>query len=643
MQKLRLALWVMIGIGTLAGLYGAALRFSAESKNRTVELTLDMTELQKIATAEGKPLSTVLKRFKDAGMTSVAITEDTLGSLEESRLLEVLPTTQSNTSYLMVHQRNYERVVAALKQRTRLGSQLNLPPGIGQTNPMDAGLTIPHTFQTLKSIGVGLNPELLRFAQHEAHKLHLGVVGRVTNTNNISAEGIRWTLQQLQKQKVKTVIFAGDDVLGYDSQLSVTAEAFRELGLQYGTVEFSKMKGDAALHRKLTDRTIRVHTVLGTEMATATPEDNIQRFSLAARERNIRLLYVRLFLEKANTLEENVRYVEKIARSVERGGLKVGLAHPYVALSMPLWVRGFLGIGLAGALLLLLEELCSALTAPRSPALVAGALGALLLLALPLVRPNLAALAAAILFASLAVCQRGLLAPIPWGEPQVGVALRRLVQILGFATLGIVSIVGLLADRLFLVKADAFVGIKAALYLPLLMATLVWAAGLRADSPAELWSKTRLQVQRLALLINEPIRLWQVGAGLGILVVLGMLWLRSGNDGAAVVSGFELRFRDILDATLPVRPRFKALLFAPLLMGIYYCGRGDRLWGLPLFLLGVIAVTDYINTFCHLHIPLLVSVMRDTLGTLLGAVLGILILQLVQKYLKKPTRAGDAS
>jgi VanZ family protein len=258
------------------------------------------------------------------------------------------------------------------------------------------------------------------------------------------------------------------------------------------------------------------------------------------------------------------------------------------------------------------------------------------------VSPKLAALAAAILFASLAVVQRDLLSPLPDGEPPLHVILQRLARVLGYTSLGIIAVVGLLTDRVFLVKADAFVGIKAALYLPLLIATLAWAVELRASSPRELWSKVRLQVQRLARLFQEPILLWQVVAGLGALAVLAMLWLRSGNDGAAVVSGFELRFRDILDATLPVRPRFKATLFAALMLGMYYCGRKECRWGLPLFLLGVIGVTDYLNTFCHLHIPLLVSVIRDFLGTLIGAALGVVAILVIEARGKRVSHVGDS-
>lgn len=646
MQKLRAALWAVIGIGVLAGLFGAYLRFKVEQSNRAVELTLDMTELQKLALAEGRPLPEVLERFKKVGVRSVAITEDTLGSLEESRRVEVVPSSKRGYTYLMTHQGTFRRIAEALLHRTHLRpnsnnpseAELSLPPDWEKLKSQDIGLQLHHLFPTVKGIGVGLDPELVELVK----AAHLRLVGRVENSANIPEGGIRWTLKQLKDQGVHTLIFAGDDVLGFDKQLKVTANALTdsEIGLYFGTVEFSKMKGDAALQKLVPDRVVRVHTVPGAEMATATPEDNIQRFSLAARERNMRLLYIRLFLEKERPLEANLDYVGKIANSLNRAGLvtdSVDGPHPYAALETPLPVKVLIGAGLAALLLLLTETVTGALRNLRSPAGLVVLAGALGVLGLSVVSVKLAALVAAILAASLAVVQPELLAPFAWGEKPLVGTLKRLALVVGIASLGIVAIVGLLASRPFLIKADAFVGIKLALYVPLLLATLYWALELHAESPAGLLAKLKVRLQQTIALAQDSIKFWQVGAALLALIVLALLWLRSGNEGAAVVSDYELRFRDLLDATLPVRPRFKANLFAALMAGIYLAGRGERRWGIPLFLLGVIGVTDYINTFCHLHIPLLVSVMRDTLGLALGVFWGTLLILVAERYWKRPT------
>ncbi|MBB6053236.1 DUF5693 family protein [Armatimonas rosea] len=645
MQNLRVALWVMIGIGMLAGLYGAVERFRVEQKNRRVELTLDMTELQKLALAEGKPLPVVLQKFKQQGIQSVAITEDTLGSLEESRRVEIVPSALRGFTYLMAHQGNFGRIAAALLHRTHLrpdpgnpNAELSFPPDYEKLKAQDIGLQLHHPFSLVKSLGVGLDPDLVSIAR----AAHLGVVGRVGNSPNIPDAGIGWTLDQLKQQGVHTVIFSGDDVLGYDKKLEATRDALEKTGLRFGTVEFSKMKGDAVLQKLAASHVIRVHTVLGTEMATATPEDNVQRFSLAARERNMRLLYIRLFLDKPNPLDANLEYVGKIARALERGGLTIQparanepVSQTYPKFAVPRVVRALIGLGVAAAFLLLTDAFAGTLSNGRGLVGVGLGVVALGLVAGCFVTPKLGALAAAVIFAALAVVQPELFLPFDPTDKPLPTVLRRLARVVGIVTLGLTAVVGLLAEQVFLIKADAFVGIKLALYAPLLLATLYWALDLHAPSPLALWEKLKLRVRQGIALADDPIRLWQVAAALLALVVLALLWLRSGNDGAAVVTDFELRFRDLLDMTLPVRPRFKANLFGALMLGIYLAGRGERKLAIPVFLLGVIAVTDYLNTFCHLHIPLLVSVRRDILGLLLGALIGLALIALVERYGKR--------
>lgn len=636
-ENWRTLLRTLVAVAVLVSLYGATLRFITERNNRAVELAVDLVEVQKLAVAEGQSIRAVLTALKQAGATAVAISEDTIGSLEESRRLEIVSTPNRGTTYMLVHQGNYARVVAALKHRTNLSGMLSTPAGLEDNErPMDAGVDIHYPYNLLHGIGVGLDPEQVEQVQ----ACGLNVIGRIENNDNTSEAGIDWTLAQLKEQKVSTIIFAGDEILGYASRLKTTAEALRRYKLNFGIVEFGKFKGDSQLHQLVPDRTIRVHTIPSAEMATATPAENTQRFSLAARERNIRLLYVRLFLSKANPLEENTRYLQKLTQALARGGLTVRTespSHPYGPLEVPLWGKLTIGLGTSAGLLLLLDALCGFLSIPKSTLRLAGftvAAGLALLPVVPLggsLPLRLTALAAACLFPSLALLEPTLLQPLPWGQKLWPSLMQRLASVFLLTGVGLCFVVGLLADRAFLVKADAFMGIKLALYLPLLIATLVWVFGLRAQSPAALGEKLRELLARALPLLQDPLRLWQLLAGVGILGILGLLWLRSGNDGSAVVSGVELKFRDLLDKYLFVRPRFKSNLFAAFLLGIYFALRGNQKLALPFFLLGVIAVTDFLNTFCHLHTPLLVSAVRDLLGPLIGLGIGALAIVFLER------------
>ena len=638
MQNLRSILRIIILVSALCGLGGAALRYRTETKNRRVEIALDMTELQRVAAAEGQPLEAVLQAFKVAGATSVALSEDTLKSLEESRRIEIVSTSRLSQTYMMAHQGNFQRIASALRHRTKL--QVQLPPGLDKERPMDAGIDVEQPYNLIEGQPVGLDPHLVA----EIKKSHLNLVARIENSDNISEAGIGWTLDQLKADGVSTLIFSGESVLGFDGRLKSTAEALRAREMNYGALELVKMKGDEALQRLAPDRTIRVHAIPGAEMANATPADNVQRFSLAARERNIRILFVRLFLSKTDPLQENTRYIQQLKRTLVQAGLSVDPsrpARPYENLTSPLWLRALIGLGIGAALLLLLDQLFGLLENPKGK-LFWGAVAVAALLWLLAWVPvgrlpvKLAALATACLFPSLALLRSDLLDSVPWGERLWPTLRARFGWVIGVTLLGIALQVGLLADRVFLVKADAFLGIKVGLYLPLVLTVLVWVLELRAASLSEWWEKARVVARQARALVDSPLRIWQVLAAVLALAVLALLWLRSGNEGTMVVSGLELRLRVLLDQYLQVRPRNKASLFAAFLIGLYAAAKGKRLVALPLFVLGIIAVTDFHNTFCHLHTPLLVSTIRDILGLMLGGGLGVLLILAWEKWGPRP-------
>src|SRR2546430_14679329 len=75
-------LWALVGLGTLAGLYGGVKRYEAEALNRRVELTLEYAEVRTLADVTGKPIKQILGEFKAAGISSVAVTEETIAGLE---------------------------------------------------------------------------------------------------------------------------------------------------------------------------------------------------------------------------------------------------------------------------------------------------------------------------------------------------------------------------------------------------------------------------------------------------------------------------------------------------------------------------------------------------------------------------------
>lgn len=629
----RWVLWFLVLTGLGAAGYNGARRWKVEQDNRTVEIVLDYGELRSLSAQTGQGFVDVCRVFKEVGATSVAVTEETLGSMEETKRIELIPTSQLGESYFFVHQGNFRRVLNAIQTKTRYS--VKTPPDLNPDASEDAGMRANQPFNIIRGLGVGLDPR----AVSAVREVGLGVVGRVANYPSMRSEGIRHSLEQLKNQGVNTIIFVGDEVIGHkhlvaddpkNPKLKGSASLFAEVGLTYGTVEFGKQKGDAELTRLAAGNTARVHTVLGSEMVSATIPGNVQRFLLAARERNIRVLYVRLFPDERDPLDTNARYVRSVAEGLKERGFEVGPARGFEPLTNPLPIRAVIGLGLAAGILLLLDALTGLLAGggvglTLAAITVSGAVGALPAMN-SFMGVKIAALASACVFPALGLLMVDHLQPVKRNEEKAAVALR--FGLMSVITLiGATYVVGLLCDRLFLIKSDAFLGIKFSQLIPLGIAALGYGLKLRAATFKDFKLRVNEAIGTIKRILAQPIYVWQASAGVFALILLVLLVARSGNDPGVGVSESELKIRSLLDHYLYARPRFKEFLLGhPLMIVALVLGvRGWRGWAIPVFLVGAIGQVSLLNTFCHLHTPLLVSLWRAGLGLLIGVALGVLI------------------
>ncbi len=82
-----LLLVVLIALGLIGGLVSAAHRWSAEARNRRVELVVDYGDAQALANTTRRQIDDVLAQLKAAGITTVAVTEDSLATLNGNGIL----------------------------------------------------------------------------------------------------------------------------------------------------------------------------------------------------------------------------------------------------------------------------------------------------------------------------------------------------------------------------------------------------------------------------------------------------------------------------------------------------------------------------------------------------------------------------
>lgn len=178
----------------------------------------------------------------------------------------------------------------------------------------------------------------------------------------------------------------------------------------------------------------------------------------------------------------------------------------------------------------------------------------------------------------------------------------------GLAVTAGLLIAALLSSGEFLLGLEAFRGVKGALLIPLFLV----AADL-------------LKGKDLRSLARKPVTLGMAALGAGIVLAALLYLLRSGNDAAVGASALERHLRESLEGVFGVRPRFKEFAVGyPLLWLAAFKDRGSRRDAAVPFLwwAGMVAPLSVVNTFCHPHVPLAVSLLRCFHGFWLGALFG---------------------
>jgi hypothetical protein len=170
-----------------------------------------------------------------------------------------------------------------------------------------------------------------------------------------------------------------------------------------------------------------------------------------------------------------------------------------------------------------------------------------------------------------------------------------------------------------MLRIEPFSGVKLTLLLP---PVLILANDL----------KNRVHPESLSDIMLRP-PLWGELMLAGALAAAAMvLTLRS--DNVAFVPGWEIRFRDALERALWVRPRTKEFLVGyPCLIIYYALVRRD--WAARLrevFRLGSsLAFASAVNTFCHFHTMLPLTMVRVVNGWWLGILVGFAVLVLLDR------------
>ena len=656
--RTRFAAFLLL-IALLASLFVAIERVKIERQTRRVEIAMDYNDFLALSHAYNYNPNLFLLQLRRAGLTSLALTEELGGSLAGSlsksayaisglSLLDsarVSPLADPTLAALVrngqVHEGSVYLLVYDKPTFDRYMQQLPLhfePSGI---KVLHAGapwvIAIRTQIDYFDSTGLGIPADQVALAK----RMHLLIIPRFQNDERLDDGQIGKMFDDVHAgNRLSTVIFFGlrNQVLGFPDHLQDTADAFKARKfMNFGEIETydasQVQKGNAALAKLIPGRTVRVQSIGKLELDKITIPDIVSRYELGVRERNVRVVYLRPFVHEYNKMSierTNVEMVRQIADDLRSYGFKLGRATP-----VPLY-RGNsrVLIGLAMLAVPSLFVLLLGWYGWYRPSWAILAYAATILIYLggyfthhDILARSIVALCGALLFATAAftaISRAFFEEPAPSTGKQILRSLRWTLIATGVALLGALTVIGIMSSPLLMEEVEAFRGVKLVLALPPLIALALYLFTDRFDA--------RITSAREAF--TAPVRIYQLIVTAVVLGAGAIVLMRSGNTSDVGPSSIELALRHHLTELLSVRPRTKEFLVGfPLLMLLPALRSVDRRAVGMLLSLGIgLGIGDVIDTFCHLHTPVLISVLRIVNGLVIGAIVGIIAIALYRWF-----------
>ncbi len=616
-------------LATALSLFSISKRYAVETENRSLALATEIDTVESLGAAAGLSPAEALARLRTAGLNAVVLGDDNIGELSGNHQLQV-GVEGARTIISKIDPTVKARVEKGLTLRgykfSERGGDIELVAGPG----------------SVRGTSIGLDPEQAR----EAKVARMQIIARTINPAGASGEYVKGTLEWMHEMGATMFLPAGDQVLGRREAIGVTIDTLRETGMRYVTPEFAKLGGDQDMLDHAADIVIRLHSAQTAELDRLTDFDALDRYEKAAREREMRVLLLRpLTLASQSPIESFGGFVERVSKATAADGLTLGV--PQASHGPALWKHFSLLIGLAiaptvwfavagfvsnrkvrqagAALLALLALGCAVKTGTQIMALLAAAA---------------APVAAFEILDDVALRLKG---------PEWARVLQAFLLVSAVSLVGGLVVAGMLNGLPYYVKADEFKGIKVAVFLPVL--GIGW------------YAFTRLTDWRGNL--RSPITWGAVILSVFLAGAMAFMLARTGNDGGVGASGPEMILRSLLDRYAYVRPRTKEFLVGHPIMivalGLYLRYRlatplpskGEGLgvrdsaasrmmggWIALLLLVGAVGQTSVVNTLCHLHIPVSLSLARIAIGLFLGAIFGFVAWAVVSSVTRTRARAG---
>lgn len=656
---------VLIFIGVIAAGMISLQRSHVESSATAVENVYDYYNIIDSASVEKKSADELFSLYKKSGVTSLAVYDETPEKLVNHDFLRIYRGSEFafrnpgvsgiSDSKIYIQPVLTEKGDSYFKETKEYLSLLMNKEDVRSfdVNGVET-LEVNAVYNKFMQMELGIYAETVKDAA--SHGFY--VVLRPGNEAHVTRDYVDLFLKKVDASpKVSAIIFQGKEVLGYKDYVKYLSDELNRRHIPIALIEaqnqlgFEKQSGNLDMAAFSNYHVVRLYAMSKDELIKLDPKEAASRFYISDIERNIRMNLFPSFKFPLNGMtlsETNASYIADVSSRLENHGFSVGKAsvmEPYFPENA---LRGLAMVGAVSlvvlTLLLLMPSLSKFVWVLEIAGLViAEGLFFVLHSILPL---QLLALGAAVctpvvvvsLFLEYCLKRKDTaFAEVGWGR----LLLESLVilWVCGLCSLaGAAFISGLLGDIRFLLEIQIFRGVKLTFLLPLILISVVYIQ--KFPFFGEVVSSDKDFIRFVKKFCGVQIRLGLL-VGLGLLAVVGYVFIgRSGNNGAPV-PGFEIALRRFLENAMYARPREKEFLFGHpavlLAMTALY-----RKWPQILHYFLIVAVTigqgSMVETFAHMRSPYMLSFIRGLDGLMAGslsmiaALVGVMILVRLTKF-----------
>ncbi|MCL2391093.1 MAG: DUF5693 family protein [Oscillospiraceae bacterium] len=645
------ALWVNFG-----------LRASVELEDTTVGLFVDYDELWRIANAtHDMELYDMMRKAYTAGATGIVIRERILADWEiAGDIISIgggqfkfqLETMNDDSVHALIDQINPDGTYIFTRDPlvfdqifTQLAAKERYPTSFEFLDYMVIGTRM----HSVERGNLGLGFPLAQLEQ--AAEIGFHIIPRIRTWDPVTDESLSAKMTWLSKIPNMIAIGFNDSTMpggGDDPDIQdKLAQYVGTLGKPIVSFEFFTQIGLGGIATRLDNGFMRVHAIAENELNHyRNVQDAADRFSLAATERNISFIYLRFMglMSPAASMDRNLELIEFVHAELERNGLTVGIPEPLPNFSIPFVAFLIIGVGIISAggwLLALVAEPFFARKKWQIPfvllMLFAFAVWTLGLFFAPAFIRKLFALAAAIVLPTLGIIlvllnrdnwppfRKNIMRADGSAVCETKSTLRAITHLLIMSALtlsGAFIMSALLSEPVFMVKLDTFIGVNIAQLIPLALVPFI------------LWVREEDWFGLINGTVKSHVKVWQLALSLIMLAALALFFMRTGNENPDAVLDIELRFRQLLHNILGVRPRTSEFLIGhPLMLVMLYFGYKFNMF--PLLIAGVLGQASLMNTYAHLHTPVLISLERSLHGLWMGIAVGVVLIIILELIFKK--------